>query len=196
MLRGIYAPSDFTSRDLVPGISAQEKLKVIAASPVIATPDKVNDKVYDDSFSLTLPYTDGGFFLFGISRMPEMLFTDHISVGDEALYGHGIGTRLLKAACRYAVERDRRVKVFSTGWARLGLVNTAIRVFGEQNVAIEHGERYGWNSDKELAAIFDENPPKAGEKYLVGGIEANIDPSLALTWEAPQYCLPNQSIRF
>jgi hypothetical protein len=189
MLRGIYAPTDFISFDLDPALGPEQKLRAIAAAPVTVKPWRINGKIYDDDFTVSLPYIQGAIF-HANDRENESLFTDYVHVGDETLYGHGIGSRLLRAGCRYAVERNKHIKVFTTNWARLGLVNTAISVFGEENVGVDHGIRYGWQGEKPLDAMFDDFPPDLGKKYLVGGIVARIQLDIAMTWEEPVYTLP------
>lgn len=191
MLRAIVAPTDFLSIDRGPRFSAEEKLDIIARSPVTIRPSVIRGKVYPDSFIARLPFTDGAIFNFGIRTIEDALLTDYVNVGDAALYGHGIGSRLLRASTRYAVEQDDRVCRLGTGWARLGLVNTVANVFGVENTGVTmSGEHYGWGGDRPLEAIFDDQPPKPNEKYLVNGVDALIDRDLAMTWEEPIYLQP------
>ena len=46
------------------------------------------------------------------------------------------------------------------------------------------GIRYGWGGDDCLENIFNDFPPNEGKKYLVGAIEARIDPPEAMMWES------------
>ena len=184
MLRGVYAPSDFVSRNLDPQINPEQKIAIISRSKVIVTP---KPGINLSRFEVTLPYSDGGEFAYGFNHNPEILFTDYLSVGDEELYRKGLGSRMLMVACRYATERSNRVCVFATGWARLGLLNTAVRVFGDDKVsAVKGKERYGWNGKKSLEEMFDDYPPEEGRKYLVDRVEAYIDREQAGKWEQPE----------
>jgi hypothetical protein len=68
----------------------------------------------------------------------------------------------------------------------LGLVNTVVAVLGEENVVVRlSGQRYGGQNARPLEAMFDDFPPVPGELYLVAGIDARIDPEVAMTWEMP-----------
>lgn len=186
MLRGIYSPTDFMSSDKDPTVSVEDKLAIIAASPVELECD-VAGGVRTDSFTVTLPFVDGGCFDFGITGYPETVLTDHVNVGDAALYGHGIGSRLLRAALRYAVEQDARITELHTGWARLGLINTVVAILGGENVSVEaYGNRYGWGSDRPLETVLDDYPPVPDETYMVNAVIARIDREVALTWELPK----------
>jgi hypothetical protein len=87
---------------------------------------------------------------------------------------------------RYAVETNPEVETFSTGHARLGVVNTAVNVFGIENVSVQKfGDRFGWRSDRNLDEVLDVYPPEIGKKYIVKSVEAKIDRDLAKTWELP-----------
>ncbi len=186
MLRGFYAPSDFLSRDLDPSLTADEKLAIINTSPVLVRPTVIKGRVFEDDFIISLPFVDGGSFNDGLKGFPETLFTDYINVSDAALYGRGIGSRLLKAAFRHSIGHNNNISEFHTGWARLGLVNATISVLSEENVGVEcGGNRYGWGSDKPLDSVLDDFPPVPGAKCLVNSIVARIDRELAMSWEAP-----------
>ena len=180
MLRGLYAPSEFLSTDKAPSISVDRKLAFISHSPVVLRHGDGN------VFTVSLPFIGGAFLSLGSADRNESLHAYYVDIGDKALYGHGLGSRLIRGACRYAFDRDDRVRIFSSGWSHLGLLNTAIRVFGEENVAAIQGDaRYGWQGQQPLDKLLDDFPLHEGEAYIVGGIEANIDSALALTWEKP-----------
>lgn len=186
MLRNYYAPTDFSSVDCDPNLSVEAKLSVIEASPVIVKPGAINSESYVDSYSLSLPFVVGAKFYVGLNNDSSFVHTNYFNIGDKELYGRRIGSRILRAALRYAVELNPSVETFSTGRARLGLVNTAVRVLGEENVAVRYfGDRFGWQSDRKLDEVLDEYPPTIGEKYIVKGIEAKIDRDQAVTWELP-----------
>jgi hypothetical protein len=195
MIRGIYAPSDFVSKDRGPGVSTEEKLRIISSSPVQIEPELLRGKVRMDDVVATLPFVDGGIFAFGLPSFPETILSDHINVGQAELYGHGIGSRLLRAGLRYAVEQDPTVCEFHTGWARLGLINAVVSVLGEDNVGVSiYGDRFGWGTQLPLEAMFDAHPPVEGKKYLVNNIAAKVDRDLALTWEEPRIVLPTDKL--
>jgi len=187
MLRNLYAPSDFVSTDANPSIPPEAKLDIIAKSPVEVSHSLFGGRVIDEEFWVSLPFVAGGGFSYGLGGdHANRLFTDYVNVGDKELYGHRIGSRLLRAAIRYGVEKEPAVEVFSTGWARLGLVNTTINVLGIENVAFyKGGKRYGWEGDRPLEQVFDDAPPVENKPYLVYGIEAKIDRDLAMSWERP-----------
>jgi len=185
MLKDIYAPSDFAYSDMDPSVRVEDKLTVIAASPVEVVSEM------EEEFSLSLPFVRGGEFsllLWKNCRSGELPFmlAWSIDVGDKELYGYGIGSRLLRAAVRYGIETEPELTRFTTGWARLGMVNTAIKVFGADNVAIEQGGKcYGWQSDKPLDEVFNDYPPEENKPYLVYGIDARINYDKAIQWELP-----------
>lgn len=186
MLRELYAPTDFVSEDKDPFFTPEEKLALIDQSAVHAWQSVINGKPYNDQFHVALPFVTGGTFSFGLKKFPEIVFTDYINVGDEQLYRNGIGARLLKAALRHSVGLDERVREFHTGWARLGLINTAVCVLGEENVGVESGGKsYGWGSDHPLSSVLDDFPPEPGEPYLVFKISAKLNRDEAMSWESP-----------
>jgi hypothetical protein len=189
MLRGVYAPTDFVSRDRDPSISPVDKLRVIDSSPSMVHP--LGKRA--TNFIVRLPFTDGAVFEAGLCH--DGVYSEHVNVGDVALYGHGIGSRLLRSGLRHAVElQSGKSTRFITGWARLGLVNTVVSVLGEENVKVrlENGTSYGWQTEQPLGDIFDAQPPVVGEKYLVAAIVANIDPELVMSWEPPQTMATDQ----
>lgn len=186
MLRGIYSPTDFESLDKDPNYNPKEKLALVEQSAVHMWPSVINNVPYEDHFYVSLPFVVGGTFSCGLPESPEVLFTDYINVGDEALYGNGIGTRLVQAGIRQAVSLDERVTELHTGWARLGLVNTIVRVLGEENVSFyKGGNRYGWGGDNALDTVFDDFPAELNETYLVYKIVAKINRDDAMTWDPP-----------
>jgi hypothetical protein len=85
--------------------------------------------------------------------------------------------------------RSAATAVFSTGYAQLGLINTTVKVFGAENVAVIDQTRYGWESAVPLDTLFEHKPPQPDQPYHVRGIEARIDKSLALSWEEPAIIL-------
>ncbi len=188
MLRNVYAPSDFESHDADPSLTAEEKLAVIASTPVEIAHTYFGERFIPEEWSVGLPFMARAH----LSMLPKtkgheaILFTDYVNVGDKNLYGHGIGSRLLRAAFRYSVQLDEDIAEFGTGWARLGLVNTVVDVLGPENVAVhKKGQRYGWQGERSLDELFDDHPATEGERYLVYGISAHIDRDLAMTWEKP-----------
>ncbi len=181
MLRGYYAPTDWKSIDKGVGIPKEIKLATIAASPVSVSPIQNAHKV-------TLPYVDG---LSYVLRRPAdeapILHLERCNVGDEELYGAGIGTRLLQAAIRHGLELEPRITEFSGQWARLGMLNTIIGLVGQDNVATElDGVVYGLGSGRKLVEMFDAVPFVDGNVYTVDRLRAQINPDTALTWELPQ----------
>ena len=191
MLRGYYAPTDFESQDADLTLSLDEKLALIASSPATVTHLPICGNYTDTRFLLSLPF--GTAITFNLMDIADRtnLYTEYVCVGDEQLRREGLGSRLLGAASRFAVERDQRVSTLTTNAARLGLINAAVNVFGVENVAvIDFGDRWGWMGDKPLEAMFDDRPFVPGEKYIPGTIEARIDPGAITAWEMPVYQPP------
>jgi hypothetical protein len=190
MLRDIYAPSDLKSINGDPSVPTDRKLEIINQSPItVEHPQTSYGRFITNEFGVKLPFTEGAKFSTYINGC---LFTSFISVGDSELHRNGIGSRLLKSAVRYAVEHKKSppVELFASGWTRLGLVNTAVEVFGQENVAVKIAgkyfeNRYGWKGNKELEEIFDDQPPEEGEPYIVYCMEAMIDREQAMSWETP-----------
>lgn len=179
-MRKFHAPSLLGSQNFDPEVPASDKLKEIASAAVLIEPIEFSEVA--PQFSASLPYTAQSFF--GI-RAGEVYATN-IDLGDEELCGKGIGTRIVQAATRYAVEHRLRATRFTTHHAHLGMLRTAEKVFGEENVAVEMcGQRYGRESGRLLDAVFDDFIPVEGEPYVVHGIEAHIAAELVPTWESP-----------
>lgn len=180
-MRKFHAPSNLGSQNFDPEIPVDEKLGIISSSNVVIEPIEFSEVA--PQFSASLPFTARSFF--GIVSGSE-LYASNIDLGDEELCGHGLGTRILQAAARYAVELKPNVTRFTTKHAHLGLLRTAVKVFGEQNVSVEMcGQGYGRDSDRHLDGIFDDFIPVEGEAYVVHGIEAHIVSELVPTWESP-----------
>lgn len=181
MIRGLYAPSDFESIDMDPSMSAQQKLAVIKGSPVLVTQSR-------SSYHLGLPFVAGlSFDFISVDDEMDTLNIGVINVGDAALYGKGIGSRLVRAATRFGVETHGSVNRLTTAHARLGLLNTVVRVFGEENVvASSHGRQYGTGTGLTLGQLLEEMPPEPGKQYSVQGLDVSIDRTVAAAWEMPQ----------
>lgn len=192
MLCNYYAPTDFDHVDEDPSMPAVDKLRRIAAAEVVAQPLVERGKTYDNSYWVRLPYTQGAECFFGLPDFPETLMVDYINVGDRALYGNGIGIRLLMAGIKYAVDRDPNVAEVHTGWARWGLVSALGKLLGKENIAVENaGIRYGWGGAHPIEELLVVSPPTPGEPYLVCDVVARIDRGIALAWPAPRYELPD-----
>jgi hypothetical protein len=180
MLRGISAPTDFGSIDRAPYLSADEKLATINQAPVSAC-KRLN------YHWLFLPYVEG--LVYGLVSVDGIraIHIDRLNIGDKQLYGHGIGSRLVRAAIRHSLELDSTVTQVSGTWPRLGAVNTFISVLGAKNVTIEqYGNRYGAGTSKPLEAVFDDEPFQPGQPYKIQGVQGIIDPVKARTWELPE----------
>ncbi len=181
MLRDVYVPSDLPSLNVAPDIPASEKIQVITATPVT---------IFHHSgfeFDLRLPYVRDTSFVHGLPSMTGSLALEHIDLGDERLYGHGIGSRLLRAATRYIVGLNAGVSSLTVDdHPRLGVLNTFISVFGTESVEARiGGVTYGGRGITTLDQIFEEHPVQAGEPYLLRSITACIDPAIAMSWENP-----------
>jgi hypothetical protein len=181
MIGEIYAPSNYDSQDQDPKRSAKEKLEIIANS----APQVVENKLLD-TYKVNLP------FVWGLTAEPyvhdpDVLYLHHVNVGDEELYNHGIGTRLLKAAVAHSASKNPNLKRVIAIDADLGLVNTLIKSFGEENirVSLAPNECYGAGTKNSLEAIFDLQPPIEGEPYRVWEVEGYIDKKQIEDWELP-----------
>jgi hypothetical protein len=184
MLRNIYAPTNFHSEDKDPGKTREEKLAIIKTKAVTAR--QIVRPSIPPSVLLELPFLEG--LKYTLDRPRENTPTIHIreiDLGDEELYRQGLGTRLVRAAVRHGLELRPDLAQLTVGDARLGLVNTVIGVFGEENVGVTVGQTYGNGSELPLEAIFDDHPPHPGMPYKVESIRAAIDPHLAAAWELP-----------
>lgn len=177
MLRDVYAQSDFVSKDLYPGVSIAKKLDTIAKTPVtVATTD-------DGLAMFNLPY--GPYLLGSLPHRENFPFILHdISLVDDKLYSHGLGSRLVGAAARFALSREFSPSEIHTSWLRLGLVNTFVRVFGESNVSVTHNKRYGWEGELPLEALLDIPASKGGFR-VYGRSDIRIMPEEVSRWESP-----------
>jgi hypothetical protein len=181
MIKGIYVESDFTSIDRGPGIPVDQKLAEIASSPVKLTP------VFKD-FRVRLPYTEGLMCSPRVDKTSgkQILHIERANIGDEALYGKGIGTRLLKSALRYALEVQPRLSEFTAQHARLGFVNTAVKVAGESEVSVVIDEvHYGLPSGPAIGDMFKDVPVSPDWAYTVDFLRASVNPDQVKTWEMP-----------
>lgn len=186
MLKGIYAPTDFKLKDSAPSIPSSEKLEIISQYPTLVYHEIRSNREQKADYSISLPFVTGARFYPYTTGSESRLYSDYINIGDEALCSHGLGSRLLRVGIRYGLDINSELKKFTTNAARLGLVNTAIAVLGEENVSVKrYGKRYGWESDRPLDELFKDFPPQQGRKYLVDNIIAKIDPDKAMEWERP-----------
>jgi len=177
MLHNVYAPTDYGTLDYDPSVPAEEKLAKIALTPV---------SVIDDGYicSFDLPYGFRADVLMGHDH-EDGLITD-FGTFDANLRQKGIGARLLGAIFRYAAETRPKITLIATGWARLGYLNTLIKVCGEENVEVENsGFRYGNGTERSLSDIFTDQPPIPGNRYLVQQTVGLIDPKRVQLFEMP-----------
>lgn len=183
MLRNQYILSDLPSENAAPNIPVTEKLNLINTAPVLLVPASDNENEFD----LQLPFIRDAAFTYGLPSMVGSIVLDRINIGDKELYGHGIGSRLVRAACRFAVEQDTRINTFLVDeHPRIGVLNTVIRVFGERQVEARIGSAlYGRGHDRTLEQLFDDFPVQVGQPYLLSSITASIDFDTAMNWEPP-----------
>lgn len=187
MLRGVYTEAtDFDLRDKDPRFSTEQKLWIIKNSPVECrcTSDPTDLEVQ-------LPFTEGAWGGVVVPHRttdpPPFLFIEQINVGDATLLRHGIGSRLLKAIVRQAAEIQPDIRTIATGWCRLGLLNTLVRVFGEGSVRAkaESGVIYGAGADKSLEHLLDDFPVNPEDVWMVTSTEVDFDPSTVRDWPLP-----------
>jgi hypothetical protein len=187
MIKEVYAPSDYTSINQDPSIPIEKKLEIISnARPVVIAYKWIN------TFKITLPFVQGATSEFfkedpNLARDPNLLLLHDLNVGDKELYLKGIGTRLLQATVRHGELLNPNLEGIRAVDAHLGLVNTFVKCFGEDNTAIflSPHDHYGKGSDKPLKAIFDHQPPIEGEPYKVWEVQAQVDPEQVKSWELP-----------
>jgi hypothetical protein len=188
MLRGITGETDFPSEDSAPYLSQPEKLALVAASPVTVEPKVEDGRIKRNQFVASLPLTKGCHFSLQPAKgeAPATLYVQVLNLGDSELYKAGIGSRLMRATVRYALEQQPGTQLVVGSWPRLGSINTFARVFGRDGITVEnYGERFGKGSDRPLDAILDAKPPTHGTVFFVDAVEASIDPLLAAGWERP-----------
>jgi|GEM_PF-3757101 len=180
MSEKFYAPSEYISVDQDPTKSVEEKLEIIAS----ATPKIIENPL--GAFRITLP------FVWGVSAdkdsiHPNTLYLHSVDVGDEKLYRHGIGTRLLRATAKHGLSVNEDLAKLRAIEADLGLVNALIRSFGKKNVnvSLTSNDHYGLGSEKAIEEIFVTRPPENGKPYKVWEVNATFDAEQALEWELP-----------
>lgn len=181
MLGGVYIPTDFSPQDRGPRLAPEQKLEIIQSSPVVVEKDRKGTKIY-------LPFGVVGRFnvLPKIGEEPPSLMIHFLAIDDENLYGKGIGSRMLKAATRQGLEQVSSLETVYIEDVRWGLLNTAVRVFGEENVsATEAGVEFGRGSAKPLEAILDVKQYVPGHFFAIDSLRAVIDRSTAAEWELP-----------
>lgn len=176
------APTDFTHIDRAPGVSAVQKLREIDQAPI-----RVQRIL--NCFKLTLPYIEGLTYAPtrpSLAAAYDNLHVERINIGDEALYGKGIGTRLVRAAVRHCLEAYSTVETLTATWVRLGAVNTFVRALGTDAVKVtQYGQTYGAGTGRQLEDMFDAHPFQAEEPYYVGYLEATLVPEKSAAWELP-----------
>lgn len=179
MLAGLYVPSDIEPRDADPRVTSEEKLKIIHRSQV-----RISSSSDDGHFVARLPYGIwAGVYLPLPSTRERYAWITDIFAGDPSLHQKGIGSRLMRAVITEAVKRDPTVNCVVTGWARLGVVNTLIRVLGEENVSVtNNGRTFGMGTEYPLDDVFKHAPPHEGKQYLVHSTKSRIDPDLVRAW--------------
>lgn len=187
------SPTDFKPVDRDPSVPPEDKLLIIDTSrPLIEIGQFGN-------FCVSLPFADGALFNHPSPSFPTTLSTEHVNVGDPALFRKGIGSRILKAAAVFGKQRFPEVDtVAGISWTRLGFVNAAISVFGAENTTVETmGKSYGERGDKDLGQLFTDYPPMDGETYFVsGGVTCTLDEERMAAWSDDQpivrYELPKE----
>ena len=99
---------------------------------------------------------------------------------------------MLRATTRFGLERNERMGKLTAEWPRWGFLNTAVSVFGLENVSAMVGEvRYGHGSDKPLEAILDDKPFDPNDDlYVLDGLDAYINRDEVAGWELPVYGPP------
>ncbi len=170
MIGDIAIPIRTTTRNKKPEISTADKLAHIhqkqAIRPII-DPEM-------GSVKFKLPY------VFGL----EVEFSDdesamsiiQFNIGDKELAGHGIGSRLLRHAIEYGFENYERLQRLTHASANLALLNTVIKVVGEEYVSVcNRAERYGFGTARPLEDMFQTQPYREEYPYLVDSVEAALD---------------------
>lgn len=186
MLKGYEAPTDFqyplsTTRSKK---QTARMMREINNSPVTAEHSSSKGNIFWDKFHVKLPHVWGAHFEFRQDQSLELVCID---VNDPLLFGRGIGTRLLQSASRHSVDLSPDFTTLVAGSVRLGMANTAIKVFGRENVSLVFGDSYefGMGSDRPLEAIFDHRPYRRGESYIIDRLQAKVDRAQAAGWEKP-----------
>jgi hypothetical protein len=183
MLRGIYAPpTDFESMNTAPGVTRREKLEAIGLSLVaLRCFPLVN------IYHVGLPYVQGASFSFeSVEEYGDTLRLEKLNVGDKELYRQGIGSRLVRAMVRYGTETRVNLAHLTVGNARLGTLNTTVRIFGQEAVSAHlYGKQYGRGTEVPLEHMFDEVPPEPDHYYPLDGVDVVIDRDKAAAWEMP-----------
>jgi len=182
MLHEIYVPQEAATRDSDPTKTVEEKLRIIADAPVQA-----DQQTMTGCLKLRLPYISTGLSAEPAVGDPNTLYIHHVALGDEALYGHGIGTRLLRAAARLALEQNPDMHELLAVHSNLVLVNTFAAAAGPENTTVWLSDRdsYGHGSDKPLEAIFDDQPYIDNQPYHVWEVRAVLNPMQVAAWELP-----------
>lgn len=180
MLAGLYVPSDIEPRDADPRVTSEEKLKIIHRSQV-----RISSSSDDGHFVARLPYGIwAGVYLPLPSTRERYAWITDIFAGDPSLHQKGIGSRLMRAVITEAVKRDPTVNCVVTGWARLGVVNTLIRVLGEENVSVtNNGRTFGMGTERPLEELLEFAPPHDDGPYVVYSTKSRIDPVVIKAWE-------------
>lgn len=194
----LYAPTDPELIVVKSDVPAQDKLATIAQSPPLID---IRD---DGSYMVRFPYTDGAEFLPPLRNSPNKLATEYFNIGDPDLFSKGIGSRMLRAGVIFGKDRFSKIDTLSMlPWVRLGLVNTAISVFGAENITIKRsGEKlYGRNGNSGgLEDMMTEYPGVNGVGYQVQSVSCRIDDNLqplpADTTPIVRYRLPAQKPSF
>jgi hypothetical protein len=191
MLKNLHIPSRVELRDLHPEVPAEEKLEAINSAEPTVAPDMaigldipvVEDRYrvyFADTFRKEIPYVEGMCFELheALDTDESILEIDWLRVGDDKLYGHGIGTRLLQKAVEYGLESRPNLKTLTISPADMGLINTIGKVLGTDHVAVRRGrDWYGEGRDKPLEAILEDVPYRQCERYWMHEVRGSIDPA-------------------
>jgi hypothetical protein len=180
MSKELWVPArpNIDSHDSDPETSVEQKLEAIKRKQGIRiVPDRTrgNPDGFKDLYKAHLPYTKGvSFFLREGSSDIELWDLD---LGDKALYGHGIGTRLLQRVVEYGVHKRPDFRTISRGVGNWALVMTLGKVLGSNDfVEFEKGGRkYGaLGGHPPIEAVFGHSPVEDGEEYNVKNIVGHI----------------------
>ncbi|HVV25935.1 MAG TPA: hypothetical protein VHC21_02805 [Candidatus Saccharimonadales bacterium] len=123
------------------------------------------------------------------------MYVTKMDLGDKALYGHGLGTLLLRRAVQLGYEKapeltaDRPTLTrVESDRANLIKLNTVIKVLGKENVsAWMRGERYGRGTDRLLEQMFEDHEYEEGPDswYLMQKVSAVVDPEVIFEGSPP-----------
>lgn len=141
---------------------------------------------YDNVYRTRLLHTKG--LSFYVAEGSKDLTLWDIDLGNRALYGHGIGARLLQRAVQFSLHKNPDIQTVSRGEGNWALAKVIGKVLGgDEHVSFEKdGTVYGEQGDRPISTALVDHLPTEGQEYTVRNIVGSIDTAHLMSQEVAE----------